>query len=391
MMNDPEANARYDVVVGGAGPAGSSCAVMLGRAGFRVLLCDKASFPRSKICGETVNPGCWSAFVTLGVADEVERQARNRILTVSVTNKKGKEVRVGTGGGRGRGFFSMGRDVLDDILVRQARNAGVEFRDSTAVAGAAWDGCWRIDVRDQKSGQISNITADYLVGADGRNSTVAAHLVLHKGISAKGEKHAAKGDRVGVQWRAAFRPDLGGVLCMYLFDSGYCGLVVADGNHTNAAMVTTPKLASMATTDFQGFLRNTLWSNPAAAARFCDLEPLGKITKTSPINPRRNSFDDRHAILVGDARETVEPFTGEGVRYALEDGMAAARRLVAERTGMGAGKARIQSRFRVNRIFSPALRSPAAGERWISLGARFPWLARRVAGTVIPVRAGASR
>jgi 2-polyprenyl-6-methoxyphenol hydroxylase-like FAD-dependent oxidoreductase len=153
-------------------------------------------------------------------------------------------------------------------------------------------------------------------------------------------------------------------------------------------MVTTPDLASMATTDFRSFLQQTLWSNAAAAARFRDLEPLGKITKTSPINPRRNRFDGPHATLIGDARETVEPFTGEGVRYALEDGIATARRLVNERTGAVRGGAGTSSRFRVNRVFSPALRNPALGGWLILLGARLPWLARWVAGTVLAGRAG---
>ncbi|MBP2680911.1 MAG: uncharacterized protein H6Q78_774 [Candidatus Krumholzibacteriota bacterium] len=391
MINDPGSNPHYDAVIAGAGPAGSSCAVLLGRAGFRVLLCDRASFPRSKICGETVNPACWDAFEALGVAGEVERRIQNRIIVVSVTNQKGSEVRVESRARDGRCFFSMGRDVLDDILVRAAGESGAEFRDGTAVTGIAWEGRWRIDVRDQESGRTSSVTAEYLVGADGRNSTVAGRLGPRKRVMAKGAGRAAGAERVGVQWHSALRPELAGVLCMYLFDSGYCGLVAADANHTNAAMVTTPDLAATATADFREFLRKTLWSNPAAAARFGDLEPLGKITKTSPINPRRNRFDDPHAILIGDAHETVEPFTGEGVRYALEDGMAAARRLIGERAGVHEGRVGTKSRFRVNRIFSPTLRHPAIGGRLISLGAGFPWIARKVAGTVISRRAGASK
>jgi flavin-dependent dehydrogenase len=356
----------------------------LGRAGFRVLLCDKASFPRPKICGETVNPRCWDAFDALGVADEVERRIHNRIAAISVTNKEGREVRVEVGNGEGRCFFSMGRDVLDHILVRSAETTGVEFHDGTTVTRVAWEGCWRIEVRDGKSGEKSSVTAGYLIGADGRNSTIASHLAARREISERGTNPSGDSDRVGVQWHAALRPEIAGALYMYLFDAGYCGLVAVDGRHTNVSMVTRPELASLATADFRSFLEKTLWSNPVAAARFLDLNPVGKIVKTSPINPRRNPFDQPHAALIGDASQTVEPFTGEGIRYALEDGIAAARRLVGERDGTNAGAAGTNSRFRVNRVFSPVLRNPRMRDGLISLGARFPFLSRWVAGTVIP-------
>ena len=384
MINDSSTSAAYEVAIVGAGPAGSACAALLGRAGLRVLLCDKASFPRPKICGETVNPRCWDVFDALGVADEVERSIHNRIAAISVTDKKGREVRVEVGKRGGRCFFSMGRDVLDHILVRSAQSTGVEFRDGTTVTRVAWDGCWRIEVRNGKAGEKSSVTAGYLVGADGRNSTIAGHLATRREISERGTRPSSDSDRVGVQWHAFLHPEIAGALHMYLFDAGYCGLVAVDGRHTNVSMVTRPELASLATADFRSFLERTLWSNPVAAARFLDLNPVGKIVKTSPINPRCNPFDHPHATLIGDASQTVEPFTGEGIRYALEDGIAAARRLISERNGMDAGAARMNSRFRVNRVFSPVLRNPTIRDGLISLGARFPTLSRWVVGTVIP-------
>ncbi len=390
MINDSSTTATYDVAIVGAGPAGAACAALLGRAGLRVLLCDKASFPRPKICGETVNPRCWSALDTLGVADEVERCIQNRITAISVTNKEGREIRVEVGKQGGRCFFSMGRDVLDHILVRSAQSAGVEFRDGTTVTRVAWDGCWRIEFRDGKSGEKSSVTAGYLVGADGRNSTIAGHLTARREVSGRRNGQKNNSDRVGVQWHTALHPEIAGALHMYLFDAGYCGLVAVDGRHTNVSMVTRPELASLATADFRSFLEKTLWSNPVAVARFSDLNPVGKIVKTSPINPRRNSLDHPHAALIGDASQTVEPFTGEGIRYALGDGIATARRLIGERDGTGAGAAGTGSRFRVNRVFSPVLRNPSLGSRLISLGARFPWLSRWVVRTVIPGRASAS-
>lgn len=386
MTNDSIQAAAYDVAVVGAGPAGSACATLLGRAGFRVLLCDRALFPRDKICGECINPKCWDSFDRLGVAGEIEQQVRCRIAALAVTNRKGMSVRAETNGTGGRPFFSMRRDVLDRILVGTAQRAGVEFRDGATVTRVAWAGRWKIDVRDRRRTNEFRITAEWLVGADGRNSTVASHLSESQQMSSRGKKRPA--DRVGLQWHTSFQPQLDGAVEMYLFDTGYGGLVNVDERHANVAMVTGPRLAAAARTDFPSFLKNTLWANPVAASRFCDLTPVGEITTAFPMNPRRNPLHHPHAMLIGDARQTTEPFTGEGILFALEEGLAAADRLIGRRLGPGAWVMNETCRLRVNRVFSPILRNAGVREELISLGARWPSLPRWVAGTVVPGRKG---
>ena len=169
---------------------------------------------------------------------------------------------------------------------------------------------------------------------------------------------------------------------MYLFDSGYGGLVNVSRRHANAALVTTPEMASAAKTDFAGFLKKTLKANPVAASRFDDLEPVGEVVTAFPISPRRAPFSHPHAELVGDAKQTVEPFTGEGILSALEDGVAAADRLMGRSEGDGVFAA--GSRFRVNQVFSPILRSARMREDLISFGAHWPSLSQWVSRTVFP-------
>jgi flavin-dependent dehydrogenase len=381
----------YDAAVVGAGPAGSACAIVLARAGIRVLLCDKSVFPRSKICGETVNPRCWAAFDALGVAEEIGRHLRTRIGTVAVTNKAGKEIRAQTKRDPMRPFFSMGRDTLDSVLAGAAVRAGVEFRDGAAVVGVTWDDYWRIEIRDRRSAETDKFAARYLVGADGRNSIVAGSLTRMGGGDRRATKHRRDDERVGVQWHTNLDTRFAGVLHMFLFDAGYCGLVDVDDRHTNVSMVTTPAIAAVAKTDFRGFLNRTVWSNPVAARRFPDLSPIGEITTTSPINPRRNRCDHPHAVLAGDAAQTVEPFTGEGIRCALEDGIATAEHLIRKRQGKKAGAPATPDRFRVNGVFSPILRRPQVRDGLVSLGARFPVLSRWVVGSVMSARSVKSR
>jgi flavin-dependent dehydrogenase len=388
MTSESGQMAKYDIAVVGAGPAGTACATLLGRAGFGVLLCDKAVFPRHKICGETVNPVCWESFERLGVAEDVAGRIRSRIVRISVTNGRGKTLEADISNERGRPFFAMGRDSLDHILARTAEDAGVDFRDGATVGGITWEGCWRIEVRDLAKGEKTSFTAAYLVGADGRNSAVARHLLKLQEGPGRNVSDRIRKDRVGVQWHAASDRRLTGALHMVLFDQGYCGLVDVDGSHTNVAMVTTPELAATARADFRGFLSKTLWTNVVAAELFPDLTPTGDITATSPINPRCNTTRHPHATLVGDANETVEPFTGEGIRMALEDGIGFADWFIAKRRGTEQGPRRTPDRFRVNRVFSPVLRRPRLRDGLISVCVRFPRVGRTIAGRVIPGRIG---
>ena len=385
-MGESSPKAAYDVAVVGAGPAGSACAMILARAGLCVLLLDKSLFPRHKICGETVNPRCWDSFDTLGVADEIERRIVSPIVAVSVTTKTGKEARVEIESGLRRPFFSMGRDVLDQILVGAAVRAGVEFRDGAAVVGAAWDGYWKIEVRDRRRAEKTELTADHLIGADGRNSIVAGKLVRTGEGPRRAKKRTADDERVGVQWHTNLNPRIAGALQMYLFDTGYCGLVNVDDRHANVSMVTVPEVAATAKADFGGFLNRTVWSNPLAVSRFPDLGPTGEITATSPINPRRNRFGHPHATLIGDAAQTVEPFTGEGIRCALEDGISTARHLIEKRQGIESSAATNVDRFRVNGVFSPILRHSHVRDGLVFLGARLPFLSRWVVANVISAR-----
>ena len=82
-----------DVVIIGAGPAGTTCAALLARKGISVLLCDKASFPREKICGDCINPRCWDFFTLLGIADEVAANSEN-VTGVKIAGRSGKVLDV---------------------------------------------------------------------------------------------------------------------------------------------------------------------------------------------------------------------------------------------------------------------------------------------------------
>jgi len=111
---------QTDVLVVGAGPAGSAAAIVLARAGWRVLLADRSEFPRDKVCGDAVMSDSLAAIAQLNLADAVRQQSR--ILSgLSVFAPNGTEVRL-----RGR-FASQPRAQFDLILQREAVSAGATF------------------------------------------------------------------------------------------------------------------------------------------------------------------------------------------------------------------------------------------------------------------------
>src|SRR5690242_13577772 len=120
----------YDAVIAGAGPAGSVAATVLARAGARVLLVDRARFPRHKLCGDTLNPGALAILRRLklaGVADTCGLPSAGMILTGP------NGARVEARYPRGLQARAVRRSDLDWSLVREAVTAGAEFQDETRV------------------------------------------------------------------------------------------------------------------------------------------------------------------------------------------------------------------------------------------------------------------
>ncbi|MEK6755282.1 MAG: geranylgeranyl reductase family protein [Bacteroidota bacterium] len=365
-----------DVVIVGAGPAGSACATVLSRSGVSVLLVDKARFPREKICGDCINPKCWELFEALGVADELRMMQLHVIDAVRVTNSQGATISSLVSNHPPSPFFSIARGELDTVLLREAQRSGAMLLEETSVVDIQWDKRWHVVTRGGQSASRSTVSARFLVGADGRNSIVARKL-SEDSYRANGRNKTKSGEkaRVGIQWYAHYQPRIDSALEMFLFDSGYGGVVNVDEKRANVAMVTTPELAQLAKTDVQSFLSKTLLSNVRASKRLDDLQPLGDISAASPIFPSSHRSHHRAAFLVGDARRTVEPFTGEGIFFALQDGFSTALRLLnVIQPFLHAQSHFLDSRFWVNQIYSQALQHQWLADRLVAFGEKIPIL-----------------
>ncbi|MGA7161769.1 MAG: FAD-dependent monooxygenase [Bacteroidota bacterium] len=369
-------SSHFDVVIIGAGPAGTTCASLLARKGIRVLLCDKASFPREKICGDCVNPGCWDFFGLLGISDEVAVNSEN-VTGIKIAGRSGKILDIPLNENLPHAgiapFIAIKRSILDSLLLDRAIRDGAIFHGATAIESILQkrddEGSWQICLKKKENGETFNVSCGMLVGADGRNSRVAKLLY---GIEAEQKKvKEVNSDRIGVQFKVKRTCMTFSDVVMFFFGGGYGGIVGVNSVESNVAMVVSRNLARLALTDTKTLIDKTIHSNQYLCRTLNPLEIIGDIRTAFPITPRRNKRHFPSAYLIGDARHTTEPFTGEGICFAMQDGVQLAQE-ISKSYGFAREELRLIVRNRLwnNGIFSPILRRESSIEKIITFGIR---------------------
>ena len=286
----------FDVAIVGGGPAGSACAAVCARAGLKTLLIERAVFPREKICGDCLNPACWPVLDRLGVSKRVLNLPHSLLREVEFVGLDGRHFRVRLDG-RSRGEIAIKRSALDQLLLARAAELGAEIHQGCTLT--AIEPGWTLIA----SGQ--SWSARLLVGADGRNSTVARLLNLLP-PSAR--------ERVAWQTHAPAPPGFGEKVMLCFLPRGYCGVATVGHGEVNICLVARPEnLAEL-----------KAW----AAARFAMAEDQSSRTIT-PLTRGAVAPVHENLLLVGDAARVVEPFTGEGIFYALASGELAGTCIVA--------------------------------------------------------------
>lgn len=367
---------HYDVIIAGAGPAGSACGTLLAREGLSVLLLDKSKFPRDKICGDCINPASWTYFDLLGVTEALRRLDLRIIESIRIANLGGKEIVVKAPANSARPFFAIRRSILDNLLLQNAMREGARFLEETMFLDATKEDSWNVLVR--RNNGIESYRCDYLVGADGRNSTVANKI----GAWSRTKSSVVSQKRIGIQWHSDFQSAIGSEVQLYTMKDGYFGIVNVDDRNSNIAMVTNPNVARKALDNFPGFIEETVFSNPIIGQYARHFEPHNEVVTTFPINPVRRYWRESKTFLAGDARQTVEPFTGEGVSFALEDGIRTARQILGSYEKRVPSFIQPRGDFWVNRVVSPVLRNHEFAESLVALFSQIPWLPRLLARTV---------
>ncbi len=306
---------RREVVVVGAGPAGSAAATRLAQLGRSVLLLEARRFPRDKVCGDVLLPELEPMFKTLGTSfSDLAPDAR--VLTgCRYTTALGRSV---TGsfrdaGGAIRPWRILPRRLFDGRLAAHAVACGAELREEYRLVEIDWDGC-RNRLRLAVPGGERWIETPLVIGADGAKSRVARVRGLRSPLVREGDLSVAL--RTYAPWRNN-QPVLEVIGCRDLLP-GCCWIVPGPGDRANVGVGVIARDRRRRGLNLRSALAEHLGSR-------VDLEAAPRPGGWQlPFGSRRWPAITEGALLVGDAAGLIDPFTGHGIHHAIESGMAAA-------------------------------------------------------------------
>lgn len=306
------------VVVVGAGPAGAATAMFAARAGLDVVLLDRRTFPRDKICGDAIARKSLSVLRELGITD-TGAFLHEPISHAVLTSPRGHRVEVDLSSREEPDpHMVCRREIFDDVLVRAARSR-LEVREDTAVADVIREGTAVRGVVCRRHGTTTEIRADVVVGADGFDSVVARRLGHYRHdsrwfVATRGYYRGLDVARNSVEVHFVDQT-LPGFLWMFPTGDGVTnvglGLVHRDLKRRRVRLRD---------------VHEAVLALPRFRARFASTERIGDVhgwNLPTPDFSRVLAGDG--FLLAGDAAGLVDPFSGEGIGNALVSGRVAAR------------------------------------------------------------------
>ena len=319
---------KDDVIVVGGGPAGCVAAIVLARGGARVRLLERATFPRDKLCGDTLNPGAIALLARLGLGPADDGLAIHGMLV------------TGPGAVRVEGWYPAGvigrairRSQLDARLLQSAADAGVDVLEQARVDGVVTDGGRRVcGVTVQGAGGLRELRARVVIAADGRSSRLARALSL------------ARYPRAPRRWAVG------------AYFSGVDGIVGA-WRDARAARPLHRRRAAPGRPDecvrrdrrspgaSRSRRRSSRMRSPARPSSPIGLRPRdGKRGRCASVRWRWSVRVPGSAglLLAGDAAGFIDPMTGDGLRLAMRGAELAASECLRALAGGGLAAAHLR-------------------------------------------------
>lgn len=304
---------RFDVIIAGAGPAGSSAAIHLAAKGVSVLLVEQKKFPRPKLCGEFISPECWQHFERLGVDKNMGASGGSGLSKTVFYSRRGQSVTVpSTWFGAGRAL-GLSRAAMDTNLLQHARECGVTVLEETQATQLIVENGVVLGASLKTGASICNYFADITIDATGRTRVLARKLDT---------QHQKK--RAGL---VAFKAHLKNAVVsegsceLYFYPGGYGGLNTIEGGLSNLCFIVSARDVRRCESNPERLVREVVSMNSRAALALKDAQVVSEWLAVALETFGRKSLVPAKGLLTaGDASAFIDPFTGSGMLMALESG-----------------------------------------------------------------------
>jgi len=374
------------IAVIGAGPAGSALAALLAGAGRGVVLLEKGSFPRSKLCGEFLSMESQALLRRIGCWEEVASVKPASIVSARFYSPAGRSAALDLGGEA----LGLSRLALDAGLFAHARRRGAVVVEGAEVTRLGPDGTMEVR-RSLPDGSVrtSRLRAGLVVAAYGRRGGLDRQLGRrfltrrHPFIGLKRHHRPAPGKE------GTLAGEFGSVVEVHLFRGGYCGVSFVEGGAVNVCLLADRRWAGrLVSSRWSEVSRELSRSSPSLAGRLAGLVPCEEATHAAAeLSFEAKETSSGRVLFIGDAAGMIAPMCGDGQAMALESAVLLAELVAGEDRPAelralwdAAWRERFASRLRLGRWLQRALLAPLAAEAAVAAVGCWPRLGRALMG-----------